>query len=65
MVYNHSKLATTAAFKDSTGLMLEKKMDAPGWDRSSTRKSNFGIGHDGGVGFGLWGARGTGGRWRL
>lgn len=36
----------TAAFRDSKGLMFEKKIDTPGWERSSTRKSNLGIGQD-------------------
>ena len=62
--YNHWKLAITAAFKDSIGLTFEKKIDAPGCERSSTRKLNFGIGHDGGVGFGLFGGgRGCCGLW--
>src|SRR5882762_7052818 len=38
-VYNHWKQATTAAFSDFVGSMFDKNIDAPGWERSSTRKS--------------------------
>ena len=50
-VYNHLKLAVTASRSAAMGLITSKKIEAPSWPRSSTRRSNFGIGHDdGGIG---------------
>jgi len=49
-VYNHLKLAVTASRSAAIGLITSKKIEAPSWPRFSTRRSNFGIGHGGGIG---------------